>query len=141
MKRFYHTYDKWECFRAGFFDKKPRDKSLTDDDCRDRYAAFLRDIPRFREAMRCVLDEWPYSTQHNLSNENMNRIAWLGQSAACYAMGIPSIYRGGFNQLSDEEQAAANEAALEVLNRWIEACGENPLPYEAATGKTEMNLY
>jgi hypothetical protein len=142
MKRYYHTWDKWECFRAGFFDKKPRNKEMTDDEAREAYAAFLRDVPKFKETMKLVLDEWPYSCEHNLSNENMNRIAWLGQSAACYALGIPAMFRGGFNLLTKEEQEAANTAALEVLNRWIDACCE-PLyeSVEAAASKTEMNLY
>lgn len=142
MKRYYHTWDKWECFRAGFFDNKPRDKSLSEDDCRRMYSEFLRDIPRFTQAMRELLDEWPYSAEHNLSNENMNRIAWLGQSAACYAMGIPSKYRGGYNLLSDAEKKAADDAALSMLNRWIEACCEPTYEsVESAASKTEMNLY
>ena len=142
MKRYYHTWDKWECFRAGFFDKRPRDKSMTDDQAREAYRDFLRDIPRFTAVMKELLDEWPYSCEHNLSNENMNRVAWLGQSAACYALGIPSAFRGGFNLLTKEEQDAANHAALTMLNRWIEACCEPTFKsLDEAASKTEMNLY
>lgn len=141
MKRIYHTWDKWECYPAGFYDNKPRDKSLSDDDCKAMYAEFLRDIPRFKSAMAGVLRDWPNSCEHYLSNENMNRIAWLGQSSMCHACGIPSRYKGGFNLLSDDEQSAANEAALEYLNIWLSGRGEPTLTMDQAQSRTEANLY
>jgi len=141
MIRVYHTWDKWECYPAGFYENKPRDRSLTDDQCRDMYAEFLRDIPAFEAAMAGVLRDWPNSTEHYLSNESMNRIAWLGQSAMCYARGVPAAFRGGFNRLTDDEQQAANLAALGALNKWLAARGESTLTLEQAKSKTEANLY
>jgi hypothetical protein len=49
----------------------------------------------------------------------MNRIAWLGQAAVCYSLGIPSKYSAGWNLLTPEEQDRANEVALEALNKWL----------------------
>lgn len=141
MKRVYHTWDKWECYPAGFYENKPADRTLTDDQCRDMYAKFLRDIPAFEAAMDGVLRDWPNSTEHYLSNENMNRIAWLGQSAMCYAHGVPAAFRGGFFRLTDDEQHTANLAALGALNKWLTARGESPLTLEQAKSKTEANLY
>lgn len=141
MKRIYHTWDKWECYPAGFYDNHPKDKSLTDDDCRRIYAEFLRDTPMFEAALLSVISYWKNSCEHYLSNENMNRIAWLGQASLCYAKGIPSIYRGGFNQLSDEEQRKADETALKFLNQWLEKRGEPALTMDQAQSKTKANLY
>ncbi len=112
MDRIYHTWDKWECYPAGFYDNYPRDRTLSDDDCRAQYASFLEDSARFQRALGGVLDDWPQSCEHYLSNDRMNRIAWLGQAAMCYATGIPSKYRGGFNQLTEDRQEAANQLAL-----------------------------
>lgn len=141
MKRIYHTWDKWECYPAGFYENKPRDKSMTDDQCREAYRDLLRDIPRFETAMARVINEWKNSCEHYLTNENMNRLAWLGQSALCIELGVPSEFRGGFMLLSAEEKKAANEAALRALNLWRDRYGEPPLTMDEAQSKTEMNLY
>lgn len=141
MKRIYHTWDKWECYRAGFYEEHPPRKDMEEDDCRNMYAEFLRDIPAFEAAMERVISEWKYSCQHYLTNDRMNRIAWMGQSAMCIEHGIPSKFRGGFNQLSEEEQARANEAALKYLNKWLVANGGEELTMEQAQSKTQVDLY
>ena len=141
MKRIYHTWDKWECYPAGFYENKPVGKDWDDEKCREMYAEFLRDIPMFEAAMQSILERWPRSCEHYLSNESMNRIAWLGQAAMCYAHGVPSVFRGGFNRLTEEEQQRANESALKYLNRWLVKHGEHALTMEEAQSKTEANLY
>lgn len=139
MKRIYHTWDKWECYPAGFYDNKH--PTMDDEQCREAYRAFLQDIPRLTAAMGHVLHTWPRSCEHYLSNETMNRIAWLGQASMCYAMRVPAVFRGGFNRLTEAEQLAANEAALQYLNKWLVAHGETALTMEQAKSKTEANLY
>lgn len=141
MNRIFHTWDKWECYPAGFYEKKPKDKSLSDEDCRQIYADFLRDENRFSETLEKVIVEWKFSCEHYLTNEKMNRIAWLGQAALCYATGIPAIYKGGFNRLSDDEKLAADMVALKYLNKWLKANGRDELTYEEAQSKTEANIY
>lgn len=71
----------------------------------------------------------------------MNRIAWLGQASLCIMLGIPSRYRGGYQQLTDEQKVAGDAAALEALNRWLVAHGESELSIDEAKSKTEMDLY
>jgi hypothetical protein len=141
MNRIYHTWDKWECYPAGFYENKPKNKSLTDDDCKKKYAEFLSDIPMFEAAMQSILLEWKNSCEHYLSNEKMNRIAWLGQASMCYATGIPSKFCGGFYLLSDEQQNLANICALKFLNKWLKKRGEDELSLDQAQSKTEANLY
>lgn len=143
MERVYHTWDKWECYPAGFYESKPKhNPKMSDGECKMLYSQFLRDIPRFKTAMAGVLKDWPNSTEHYLTNDRMNRIAWLGQAAMCYATGIPAAFCGGFNQLSAEEQLAANLAALEYLNIWLESRGEPTLAtLKDAERKTQQELY
>lgn len=140
MKRIYHTWDKWECYPAGFYNDKPP-AGVAVADARRLYAEFLRDSPRFKAALMRVISEWKNSCEHYLTNENMNRIAWLGQAAACIDMGMPSAFRSGFHLLSPEEQTIANQCALEALNRWLASRGEPALGMDEAQSKTEMNLY
>jgi len=141
MKRIYHTWDKWECYPAGFYENKPKNKELSETQCKEIYAELLRDIPMFEASMMSILQEWKYSCEHYLSNESMNRIAWLGQASLCYAKGIPAHFRGGFNLLSESEQESANKSALKFLNKWLVNKGETPLTMEQAQSKTEANLY
>lgn len=141
MKRIYHTWDKWECYPAGFYDTNPRGRTLSEEDAREICAEFLRDRERFEVALERVIAEWPNSCEHYLSNERMNRIAWLGQAALCIAEGIPARFRGGYQRLTQAEQRAADEVALAALNAWLAAHGEEPLDLEQAGSKTEMDLY
>lgn len=140
MKRIYHTWEKWECYPAGFYnDDPPRD--MTAQEATESYMYFLRDLPRFEKALARVIQEWPRSCEHYLSNENMNRIAWLGQASMCIEAGVPAVFRGGYNLLSDDEQKAADSMALKYLNIWLEAHGESKLSEDSAQSKTVANLY
>lgn len=140
MKRIYHTWEKWECYPAGFYNDDPP-KGMTSQEATEAYMYFLRDLPRFERALIRVLDEWPRSCEHSLSNERMNRIAWLGQASMCVEAGVPACFRGGFNLLSKDEQAAADAMALKYLNIWLEAHGEPALTIDKAQSKTAANLY
>lgn len=141
MKRIYHTWEKWECYPAGFYENQAPN-GMTPKEAIAAYATFLRDLPRFENALSRVISEWRHSCEHYLSNDNMNRIAWLGQAAMCIDSGVPAAYRGGFNKLSQTEQEAANAMALKYLNLWLEKQGEPPLPsLESAASKTVMDLY
>ena len=142
MKRIYHTWDEWECYPAGFYESSPKDRNLSEGVCKMMYAKFFRDLPRFEAALQGILKEWPNSTEHYLSNDRMNRIAWLGQASMCYATGIPQAFCGGFNQLTPDEQEQANLMALKYLNVWLESRGEEPLPdLKAAQRRTQPELY
>lgn len=141
MDRVYHTWDKWECYPAGFYDSTdPAGRTATE--ARQAYADFLSNDDSFRAALARVLDEWPMSCEHYLTNENMNRLAWLGQAAACVALGLPRAFRGVFNLLSKVAQDRANDIALDALNAWLGRRGEPLVPnIEAAQSKTQMELY
>lgn len=128
--RIYHTYDKWECHEAGFY--LPTKKGITKSEGEEIYRDFLRNSPRFEEAANCVIDEWVNSCEHYLSNRAMNRIAWMGQAAACLETGLPSSYCGGFNLLTPEEQEEANQVALDVINKWMTRNGREELTMEEA---------
>jgi len=117
VKRIYHHYETWECLRMYL----PYDGEVVDHDTLlHLYADFLRDIHRFKRALNRVKQEWPLSCEQFLSNESINRIAWLGQAAMCIDTGIPRKYRAGFMLLSVQEQEAANRTAQECLAEWLE---------------------
>jgi ParB-like chromosome segregation protein Spo0J len=115
--RIFHTYDKWECAKAGLY--ASNFDGMKKEDCEKSYCEFLSDDERFSDALGKLIVEWKNSCEHYLTNTSMNRIAWLGQAAMCYATRIPSKYCAGFNLLSDENQNKANLVALKYLNIWL----------------------
>ena len=140
MNRIYHTWDKWECYPAGFYENKAPGK-MTKEEAEIFYRDFLSDIPRFESCLERVISEWKNSCEHYLTNEKMNRIAWLGQSSACICSGIPSMFRGGYNLLTEEEKKAADESALKYLNIWCLRNGYEEMTMEQVQSKTEANIY
>jgi len=139
-ERIFHEWEDWECYPAGFYGEKPP-KGMTVSECEEAYRDFLADIPRFEAALNRVIKEWKYSCEHYLTNQKMNRIAWLGQASMCIDSGIPSRFCGGYNMLDDEQKEAADRKALEYLNKWLESNGRKPLTWEDAQSKTRANIY
>lgn len=137
--RVFHTFDKWECYKAGFY--ATTKDGMTKAECEQAYCDFLSNLDIFESALDGVITEWRNSCEHYLTNVAMNRIAWLGQAAMCYATGVPAAFRGGFNLLSDEEQQKANEMALKYLNKWLVGRGEKEISLEEAMSDKQMNLY
>lgn len=115
--RIFHTFDKWECHKAGFYASKK--DGMTAEQCKQAYADFLSDDLLFRQYLLIVITEWKYSCEHYLTNKSMNRIAWLGQAAVCAYSGIPSVFCSGFNLLNELDKERANHTALEYLNMWL----------------------
>lgn len=138
--RIFHTYDKWECFKAGFYATKK--DGLTKQECENKFADFFRNDGLFEDTLKKVLSEWVYSCEHYLTNKSMNRIAWLGQAAVCYATGIPSVFCGGWSQLLESEQTAANQIALKYLNIWLTSRGLSELDMQDALSiNRQIELY
>ncbi len=71
----------------------------------------------------------------------MNRIAWLVQAALCYKHGIPAEYRGGYSLLTQEQQLAADEAALRAMNKWMEMNGRPVVSMADANPNRQSDIY
>lgn len=138
--RIFHTFEKWECHKAGFYANSKQ--GMTSTQCENEYAKFLSDIERFKEGLDGVLREWKNSCEHYLTNTSMNRIAWLGQAAMCYSTGIPSKFCSGFNLLTTDEQDKANMVALEALNYWMKSYNRQEVSMEEALSiGRQVNIY
>lgn len=137
--RIFHTYEKWECYRAGFY--ATTKDGMTKSQCEEAYREFLSDIPRFAAALERVTTEWKHSCEHYLTNASMNRIAWLGQAGACIDMGIPSTFRSGFFLLTEAEQDAANQCAFESLNKWLTTHDRETVTFDEAYSGRQSDIY
>jgi hypothetical protein len=117
MKRIWHPWTMWECYRSGLYETAC---GYSKEQAVRMYAEFFRDSERFYRVGRAVTTEWKYSCEHFLTNDHINRLAWIGQASMCYATGVPAVFRGGFHHLNAEEQKQANRVAKRVLGEWCD---------------------
>lgn len=140
VDRIFHTYDKWECYKAGFYNNSK--DGMTNEECELNFVAVLSDSELFEWILDKIIVEWKYSCEHYLTNKSMNRIAWLGQAAVCYYTGIPSKYSSAWNLLTPEQQSEANNIALVALNKWLKANERNEIDInEAQSINRQIELY
>ena len=139
--RIFHTYEAWECHKAGFY-ATTAPKGMNKAQAEEAYREFLSNPERFADSLSHVIVEWKNSCEHYLTNQAMNRIAWLGQAGMCYATGVPSQFRSGFSLLTEAEQSAANEVALVYLNKWLVANGRPEVTMDQAySGDRQSDIY
>jgi len=136
--RIFHTFDKWECQKNGFYNNSVPGK--TKEECEIEYAKLLSNEDQFKSALNSVINEWKYSCEHYLTNKSMNRIAWLGQASLCYSKKIPSAFRSGFSLLSEQQQNKANILAFEALNTWMHSNGMKQVSFEEAIGGQDRQV-
>lgn len=138
--RIYHTYEKWECFKAGFYENQH--PTMSHEECEQAYKDTLMDGVLFASILDKITVEWKYSCEHYLTNKYMNRIAWLGQAAVCYHTGVPSRYSGSWFDIPEKKREEANKIAHEALNKWLEIHGKNKTTIdEALVIGRQMELY
>lgn len=125
MKRVYHSWDKWECYKAGFYSPSPPD-GLNSQQSEEAFAMYFDSLEQFELDLIYILNNWKYSCEQFLTNENLNRVAWLGQACVCHHLGISSVFRSGYKYLSLDKQKKADNLAQKYLNGFIDKC-ENEL--------------
>jgi ParB-like chromosome segregation protein Spo0J len=137
--RIFHKWKKWECHKAGFYDTTK--DGMTKKQCEQVYYDFLSNTKKFAKTLELVITEWKFSCEHYLTNKAFNRIAWLGQAAVCYATGVPSVFRGGWFLLSEDQQKTANETALVYLNKWLRDNKRDTVTMEEGISGNQSDLY
>jgi len=139
-QRIFHTYDKWECYPAGFYESKLEGKSH--EECEEIFKRILSSECDFSVALDGVITNWKYSCEHYLTNRSMNRIAWLGQAAVCYASGVPSRYSSAWFDIPKEKRNKANEIALQYLNKWLKENNREEVDmHKALNAGKQIELY
>jgi hypothetical protein len=110
----YHPYWLWEETKTNMW-RNVRN--------REEYLAKTRRLMMRPKAfgffMRRVAMNWPFSSEHNLSQRNQNRRAWLGQAACAYALNAPEdVVRIVWKSLPEQKQIEANSEADKSIKYW-----------------------
>ena len=123
--RIYHPYWKWEDYKAGFYDNCTGDsKSIK----KQNAINMFMDKSLTTYNMKKVVDTWFYSCEHNLTNESMNKIAYIGQAACCVYGGVPStVTMQIWSTLPKEVRDRSDKIALKTLKYYFEEIKTNQL--------------
>lgn len=118
MNRIYHPYWYWEDYKSGFYEN-------CSGEIKQQYIQKVLEMFNSEqltyEYMNKVINEWPYSCEHNLTNESLNKIAYIGQGACCLFANIPStVTMEAWSLLKPEIQERANKQAESILNEWMQ---------------------
>lgn len=109
MKRIWLHYLEWEEVQAGMWSKTDTAESKN---ILMSAIQFTGNAELFGYWMLKVLDAWPRSCLHNLTDKNQNRHAWIGQAATCLAIKCPQyLTREAWGHLSEQQQNDANAMA------------------------------
>lgn len=116
--RIYHPYWLWEDYKAGFYENCSGEQKQI---YVEKIIEMFNSEKLTLESMFSVVDNWKYSCEHNLTNNSMNGIAYIGQGACCIYCGAPStITMECWSKLTKEVQERANKNALQAIERWKE---------------------
>ena len=115
MNRVFHHHDLWEDHQHGMYKLTAPNITTLTDKCRD----LLSNPDDLHEAMNYVATFWSKAAEHNMSNSNRNRQAWLGQAACCFRCQAPEfVTKMAWRLLTDSERDAANAIADNVIEIW-----------------------
>jgi hypothetical protein len=114
IKRAYLPYWEWEEVEANMWGTVENKQDFL-----DRAIKFTGDAKLYGSYMLRVIEEWPNSSLHNLSNITQNRRAWVGHAACALAFQCPEdIVRYAWSFLSCQQQNEANAQADHAIAEW-----------------------
>ena len=118
MNRIYHPYWEWEEVKFNMWGEvNNRELYLK------KTFDFMVDCDLFGQWMNKVVIDWEFSCEHNLTNIEQNRVAWLGQAACAYSIQVPEdIVRQVWGTLPEENQICANSKAEQNIKLWESKC-------------------
>jgi hypothetical protein len=123
MKRKYHHYLKCEEFKTSMWKQIPIEQR---EERVKQSRELMLNIPQFTNAMKNVVDNWPYSCEQNLTASVINHQAWLGHAASAFNHDAPEdLTRLAWATLNEEQQMLANLAADQAKQYWVEQYAKN----------------
>ncbi len=114
MERVYHPYWEWEEIEHNMWGDVGDRKAYL-----KKAIAFTSDHKKYGRFMNRVVSEWPISCENALTDDSINKKAWVGHAATALAIGCPEdITREAWGHLTDEQQLLANEEARKAIQAW-----------------------
>lgn len=113
-KRVWKPFDTWEEVKHNMWGEV-RDRRLF----LQRAIIFTGNYRLYGKYMQRVTIEWPNSCLNALTDQNLNRRAWIGHAACALALRCPEdITRQAWGHLTDEQRILANRQADRAIQSW-----------------------
>ena len=114
LDRVYLPYDVWEEIDHNMWGTVPNAKAALQE-----AIEFTSDHVLYGSYMQRVCEEWLNSCENALTDNTLNRKAWLGHAAVALARNIPEdITRKAWGFLTNEQRILANEQARRAIQSW-----------------------
>ena len=112
--RVYHPYWDWEEIDSNMWGSVDNKKMWI-----KRAIKFTSDHEKYGRFMMRVVNEWPISCENSLTDNSLNKRAWVGHAAVALAIGCPEyITREAWGSLTDEQRLLANKKADRAVDCW-----------------------
>lgn len=114
LERVYHHYLDWEEIDHNMWGYVEDISGWI-----DKAVKFTGDHNLYGRFMMRVIKEWPISCENALTDNKINRKAWIGHAAVALAIECPEhIVRLAWGKLTDEQRKLANEQADRAIRTW-----------------------
>ena len=117
IKQVYIPYWEWEDYINGMWRKVPKEQEL---EMLIKAIKFTGNHIKYGGAMLEVSKKWPKTMLNSLTNQSINRRAFIGHCAVQYKIGIPEyITRMAWKQLTDKQRFLADDIAEKTIKHYL----------------------
>lgn len=115
IKQVFYHFSKWEDFKAGLYNSScerfEEKVNLSVELLSSQEAFYTVAVEMFKK--------WPYSAEQNLTDNSINKNAWIGQASCCFNHQAPDYTtKEAWWKLDEETRAEANNTARKALRKW-----------------------
>lgn len=116
MKRLFEKYTEWEDYKNGMYEMYTSE----DEELIRKSVYLLTNSSLFLEACKSVIKDWKITTSVHLTNNTINKKAWIGQASCSYLYKVPELLtRVAWGKLDEEQKENANKIAEIVINSYL----------------------
>jgi len=116
FKRVWHPYEKWEEIHFNMWGTVVDRKDFL-----RRAIEFTGNHTLYGSYMMRVVKGWPISCENALTDNTLNKRAWIGHAACSLYMRCPEdITRKAWAFLTNEQQLLANKEARRAIQEWAD---------------------
>jgi hypothetical protein len=117
IKQVYIPYWEWEDYINGMWLKAPKEQ---ESEMLIKAIEFTGNHIKYGLAMLEVSKKWPKTMLNNLTNQSINRRAFIGHCAVKYKIGIPEyITRMAWKELTDKQRFLADNIAEKTIKHYL----------------------
>ena len=114
LTRVYKPFTEWEEIQHGMWATVTNRKRWV-----KKAIEFTSDHKKYGRFMLRVVHEWPISCENALTDNLINKKAWVGHAAVALAINCPEdIVREAWGKLTDEQRLLANKEAERAIRIW-----------------------